>query len=133
MIDGASPVTRNRSLTRHYQTVDLASRTDGASPHELVALLYAELGMALDVMSKASPFADTTRFTAQYERAASILHTLEASLDPVGGGVLALRLGAIYRQMRKRLATARSGDAGAIAEVREGLASLADAWAKITA
>jgi len=43
-----------------------------------------------------------------------------------------MSLAGIYRQMRRRLLAARSGDVDATKEVRDGVASLAEAWARIT-
>ena len=36
-----------------YQRVDVASRVEGATPHQLVAILYDELLKALDAMAAA--------------------------------------------------------------------------------
>jgi flagellar secretion chaperone FliS len=119
-----SPVLR-------YRQVELASRTEGATPHTLVAMLYDELAVALGVMARAVAGGDTALRLRHHERASSILHALEAGLDPVGGGELAVSLGAIYRQMRQRLLAGRLGDEIAVNEVRNGLQSLAGAWAKL--
>ncbi len=121
---------RGRSPASQYRQVDLASRTEGATPHALVAMLYDELGTALDVMMRAGAD-DAPHRLHQHERAASILHRLSASLDPVGGGALAASLAGIYRQMGRRLLAGRQGDVAAIDEVRAGVASLAAAWAQI--
>ena len=123
---------RSRSPTLRYQQVDLVSRIEGSTPHALVSMLYSELSVALDVMQRAAESEDVTRRLQQHERASSILHTLEASLDRVKGGDLAMTLAGIYRQMRRRLLAARSGDVVAIKEVRDGVASLAEAWHRIT-
>ena len=123
---------RSRSPTSRYQQVDLASRIEGSTPHALVCMLYSELSAGLDVMVRAAENGDVTRRLQQHERASSILHTLEAGLDLVKGGELAMSLAGIYRQMRRRLLAARSGDVDATKEVRDGVASLAEAWARIT-
>jgi len=130
MIDDLPRTTRNRSLARHYQSIDLRSRIEGSTPHDLVAILYAELGIALEVMARADPQQSAT-FQTQYERAVSILLTLEGSLDPERGGSLAGSLAAIYRQMRKQLFASRTRP-DALTEVRDGVASLAQAWAQIS-
>lgn len=122
-----------RSPTLHYQRVDLASRTEGATPHGLVATLYSELAIALDVMDRVTGDPDRSRFFRQHERAIAILHALDSGLDRRNGGELALSLSAIYRQMRRRLLAARDGDRAAVAEVRAGVVSLADAWDRIAA
>jgi flagellar protein FliS len=128
----ASLSSRSRSPTSRYQQVDLVSRVEGSTPHALVSLLYAELSVALDVMARAAETDDVNRRLQQHERASTILHTLEAGLDRVKGGDLAMSLAEIYRQMRRRLLAARSGDMAAIREVRDGVGSLAEAWGRIT-
>ena len=98
----------------------------------LVAMLYEELSVVLDVFARIVE-SDSRRAIQQHERADSILHALEAGLDYLGGGELARSLGGIYRQMRRRLLAARSGDRAALAEVRAGVSSLAAAWSAIAA
>jgi flagellar secretion chaperone FliS len=126
-VDGERPVTP----LRRYQDVDLRSRIDGATPHALVAMLYGELQVALDVLDRAIATGDVRLIREQHERAASILIALESGLDRSGGSDIAVSLAEIYRQMRRRLLTARNGDAKASREVREGVDSLAAAWARI--
>jgi flagellar secretion chaperone FliS len=121
------------SPAHRYQQIDLASRIEGATPHSLVAMLYTELSVALAVMRRAAAASDPARQREQHERASSILHTLEASLDRAHGGALADTLAAIYRQMRRRLLAGRGGDLAAIDEVVAGVESLATAWARIAA
>ncbi len=119
------------NAVQRYRDVDRASRTEGATPHALVAMLYDELAVALAVMASANAAGDTRRRLDQHARASSVLHALECGLDRTRGGNLAQSLASIYRQMRQRLLVARSGDAGALDEVRQGVASLAEAWGRI--
>jgi flagellar secretion chaperone FliS len=120
-----------RSPADRYQDMDFSSRVESATPHGLVAILYAELGTALEILGRAQALGNRPRMQAQHERAASILHALASGLDREGGGDLAQTLGGIYRQMQRRLAAARDGDDTAVEEVRTGVASLADAWSRI--
>ncbi len=126
-----SPDLRSRSPVKAYQDVDLASRIESAAPHRLVAMLYDDLAITLAVMERAVQAGETRCLVRQHERATSLLLMLETSLDPVGGGDLAVSLGRIYRQMRRRLAAGRTGDAAAIKHVAEGIANLSAAWAGI--
>ena len=121
----------DRSAASHYRQIDLASRTDGATPHMLVTLLYEELAGALGVMTRALEAGDTKRLGQHHERACSILHALEHGLDRQSGGDLARSLAQIYAQMRRRLTAVRAGDPAALTEVSEGVASLSAAWARI--
>lgn len=132
MSSNASLSLRSRSPTSLYQQVDLVSRVEGSTPHALVSMLYSELSVALDVMARAAETGDVNRRLQQHERASTILHTLEAGLDRVKGGDLAMSLAGIYRQMRRRLLVARNGDIAAVREVRDGVGSLAEAWGRIT-
>jgi flagellar secretion chaperone FliS len=127
----AALAPRSRTPAKRYQEIDLSSRIESAAPHALVAMLYSELSLALDVMLRAADADDTARRWQQHERATSILLTLEASLDRNQGGDLATSLGTIYRQMRRHLLAGRAGDRKAIVDVRDGVASLAEAWNRI--
>lgn len=133
MIAGSRHGSYARSPLSRYQAIDLSSRIESAAPHALVMMLYEELALSLAVMQRAAHTADMPRLGQTHERATSILLTLEASLDHRQGGDLAASLGAIYRQMRRRLTGGRTGDAVAIAEVSEGVTNLAEAWGRITA
>ena len=115
-----------RSALRHYQDLALSSRLEAATPHELVSLLYEELLVALDVL-KASM---GSRHSAA--RAASILVSLEASLDFDQGGQLARTLAGIYRAMQVELTLVmRHQDIGRLAVLREGVVDLFQAWRQI--
>jgi flagellar secretion chaperone FliS len=111
-----------------YREFDLASRTEGATPHALVAMLYLELQIALQVLGKALERDDSALLASQHERANTILAALEGGLDKTGGQEFAIQLAHIYRQMRHRLSVARSGDQSALDEVEEGVGNLAEAW-----
>ena len=132
MSSAANYGLRSLSPASRYQQVDLVSRVEGSTPHALVSMLYSELSVALEVMARAAETGDVNRRLQQHERASTILHTLEAGLDRVKGGDLAMSLAGIYRQMRRRLLAARNGDTAAAREVRDGVGSLAEAWARIT-
>jgi flagellar secretion chaperone FliS len=125
-------VPHARSPTSRYRDIDLSSRVETATPHELVAMLYGEMAAALDVLMRANEAGDAGRRLAQHERASSILHRLEAGLDLSNGGTLAASLAGIYRQMRRRLLAARDGDMAAAVEVKAGIDSLANAWSRIS-
>ena len=45
---------RFRAGTARYQSVDIASRIEGATPHQLVQIMYEELLKALDAMAFAT-------------------------------------------------------------------------------
>ncbi len=115
-----------------YQTVDLTSRIEGASPHGLVAILFEELLKSLDALSVAWERKDFTQRGARQQRALSILHGLEASLDLDGGGEVASSLAAIYAEARRLIiAAGNNNDPSSIGRAREMLGEIATAWEAI--
>ena len=115
-----------------YQTVDLSSRIEGASPHGLVAILFEELLKSLDALQVAWARKDFTQRGARQQRALSILHGLEASLDVENGGDVAASLAAIYAEARRLLiAAGKENDPASIKRAREMLGEIATAWEAI--
>lgn len=113
-----------------YQSLDLASRMEGASPHALVSILYEELERALDIAVHAIASGQGTTANSQIARAQSILVALESGLDLERGGELAETLGVIYRAMLRQLS--KSGhDTAKIGEVKSGIAEMARSWRTI--
>lgn len=115
-----------------YQSVDLASRIEGASPHQLVQVMYEELLKALDAMAVATRRGDLAQRNARQARALAILTGLETSLDFEKGGEIARGLVTIYREARRLLVAAgREGDADKIGQARDMLSEIASAWDSI--
>jgi flagellar protein FliS len=112
-----------------YQSVDLASRIEGASPHALVAILFEELLKSLDAMSAAWARKDYGQRGTRQARALSILHGLESSLDVENGGDIAQSLGAVYREARRLvIASCRESDPEMVTRARTMLAEISSAW-----
>jgi len=118
-----------------YNTIDLASRVEGASPHQLIAVLYDELIKSLDTLAVGlSANGTLTRAAAiqRKSRANAILLSLEGCLDHAQGGELAQGLAAIYREGRRLIdAGVRSHDPKPIIQTREMISEISDAWARI--
>ncbi len=115
-----------------YQQVDVVSRVEGADPHALVTILYEELLKALDAMAVAAARKDFTQRGDRQARALRLLTGLETSLDFEQGGELAVGLARVYREARRLvIAAGRENDARKIAEAREMLSGVAEAWAQI--
>lgn len=112
-----------------YQEIDLGGRVGSADPHTLVTLLYDELLASLDVIARSMANGGNVHH-GQHGRAVALLAALESGLD-LRAGTLASSLAQIYRQMQRRLAAVRNGDAKAVAEISEGVRNLADAWKSI--
>ncbi|HZG47556.1 MAG TPA: flagellar export chaperone FliS [Allosphingosinicella sp.] len=117
-----------------YQQVDVVSRVEGADPHALVTILYEELLKALDAMAVAAARKDFTQRGDKQARALRLLTGLETSLDFEQGGELAVGLARVYREARRLVIGAgRENDVRKIAEAREMLAGVAEAWSQIRA
>lgn len=115
-----------------YKSVDLASRIEGATPHQLVLLMYEELLKAVDAMAVAARRGDYVQRGERQARAFAILSGLETSLDFEQGGEIARGLVVVYREARRLLiAGGRDGGEAMIAQAREMLGEIADAWAQI--
>ena len=115
-----------------YQSIDMTSRIEGASPHGLVAILFDELLKALDAMTAAIKRGDLGQRRTRQGRALSILHGLEGTLDFDKGGDIASGLAAIYREGRRLIiAGGQTNDAEPVVQAREMLNEIASAWEAI--
>jgi flagellar protein FliS len=112
-----------------YQNVDLSTRVEGASPHQLIALLFEEALTAIDAMSAAAVRRDIAKVSATQARALSIVGGLQASLDMERGGELAQNLADVYREAsRLILAAGRNSEPMFAQQARTMLAEIASAW-----
>lgn len=123
------PLNRARAS---YQAVDLTSRVEGASPHQLIAIMFDEVQKSLDAMAAAAPRRDFTRLGGAQARALSIVGGLQASLDMERGGDLAQSLSGIYREARRLiLAAGKECNPEPALKARAMLAEIASAWEAI--
>lgn len=115
-----------------YQSVDLASRIEGASPHQLVAIMFEELSRTLDAMAVAAERGDYVQRGQRQARALSIVSGLETSLDFEKGGEIARGLASIYREARRLIvAGGREREPVSVRNAREMLDEIAGAWTAI--
>ena len=115
-----------------YQRVDVTSRVEGADSHELVAILYDELLKSLDAMTVAVSRGDYVQRGERQSKALRLLSGLEMSLDYEKGGEIAIDLAKVYREARRLvIAAGRDNDAEKIAQVRDMLGGIAEAWGQI--
>ena len=115
-----------------YQRVDVASRVEGATPHQLVTILYDELLKALDAMAAAMARNDYVQRGERQARALRLISGLETSLDFEQGGDIALGLAKIYREARRlAVAAGRENDVKMVERAREMLGEVAQAWEQI--
>ncbi|MBY0306093.1 MAG: flagellar protein FliS [Sphingomonas sp.] len=126
----ATTLGRNPDAT--YRQIDIVGRTGEANPHQLVALLYEELGRALRGVVAAIASGNRAVKSEKATRAVSILFALEAGLDFERGGSLSKTLAGLYRGARAKLIDASLGDDPApFIEVATSMAQIADAWASV--
>lgn len=126
----ATTLGRNPEAT--YRQIDIAGRTGEADPHQLVALLYDELGRALRAAAAAIDSGNRSVKSDKTTRAISILFALEAGLDFERGGNLSQTLAGLYRGARARVIDASLGDdPQPFIEVANNIAQIAQAWAEV--
>ena len=120
---------------RRYATVDIGSKIEGASPHQLIVVLYEELIKTLDTLAVGLAANGTLTgegVIKRRSRANSILLGLEGSLDHSQGGEIARGLAAIYREARRLVGVAAAqSDPKPIIQAREMIAEISDAWSRI--
>ena len=115
-----------------YQSVDLASQIEGASPHRLVQILFEELTKAVDALDVAVRRSDYVQRGQRQARALAILNGLETSLDFERGGEIAAGLARIYREARRLIILAcKDNDPAPLDRAREMLGEIASAWEAI--
>lgn len=121
-----------RAGTARYQSVDISSRIEGATPHQLVQIMYEELLKALDAMAFATSRGDYVQRGQHQSKVLAVLTGLETSLDFDKGGQIAVDLVAIYRETRRLvIAGGREGDARPVTQAREMIQEIASAWEEI--
>ena len=130
----ASPAAR-QALGGLYQQVRVESKVDGASPHELVAMLFEGFMEAVAQARGAMREKRTELKGAAIGRAVRIVEEgLRAGLDLRAGGTLARDLDELYRYLTLRLTQANlRNDEAALDECRRLVLPLQQAWASIAA
>ncbi len=120
------------AAARRYAAVDTSSKVEGASPHQLVRILFDELLIAISAAAAAMRAGDEAKALDRETRALTILHALETSLDYEKGGEIAISLGVIYREARRRLIQGTAERSAApIESARTFIADIAEAWQQI--
>jgi flagellar protein FliS len=115
-----------------YQSVDVESQVEGASPHRLIGILFEELMKALEIMLAAQRAGNRAKMIDKQGRASTILLALETSLDFRKGGDLALNLARVYRESRRLVQLGgRNNEPEPIEQARGYLAEIVDAWEQI--
>jgi flagellar protein FliS len=120
------------AASRRYAAVDAGSKIEGATPHQLVKILFDELLLAMDASAIAMRAGDDRKARDKQTRALTMLHALESSLDYEKGGEIAVNLAVVYREARRRMiAAVADGDAERVQGAHAIVAEIAEAWTKI--
>jgi flagellar protein FliS len=121
------------SASRRYAAIDAGGKVEGATPHQLVKILFDELMLAMEASAIAMAAEDSVKARDKQVRALTLLHALDTSLDFEKGGEIALNLGVIYREVRHRLLQAVPvNDADRVRGAHAIIADIAEAWNKIS-
>lgn len=126
----ASRLSRDPRET--YRAVDVASRTGGASAHQLITVLYEDLLRELRLGALAMDSGDHVLKNERLTKAVALLFALESGLDFDRGAAVAESLSRFYRGCRD--ATMRASienDPALIRDVVANVGEIADSWKAI--
>lgn len=117
------------AAVRQYQEASASAAAGEASPHQLVAMLYAGAQARLATARGAIARGDLPGKIKAISAALAIIEHLQITLDHPHGGEIAARLQALYDYMQRRLLHANvANDAQALDEVLGLLRSLSEGW-----
>lgn len=119
-----------RTALAGYGRVSLEARVAGATPQQLVALLYGRLAQLLREAETAAALGDTPRRLRATERALGIVDGLDVTLDDARGGSVAEALHQVYALIRVRLL---AGEREGLAEASGSVEAIGSAWSQIGA
>lgn len=123
-----SPASMRAAAT--YRQVGVQSMVDGASPHQLISMLFDGLMGSLNGARGAMERGDIAEKTRQIGKAVRILQEgLLAALDRQRGGEVAVNLGALYDYSVSRLTLANArNDVALVDEVTGLMGTVAQGW-----
>jgi len=126
----ASRLTRDPRET--YRSVDVASRTGGANPHQLITILYEDLLRELRLGALAIEAKDHAAKNARLTKAVALLYALEAGLDFDKGGPVAETLSRFYRGCRDAVMRASiESNVTLVRDVVANVGEIAASWKAI--
>ncbi|MFZ4287638.1 flagellar export chaperone FliS [Variovorax sp. HJSM1_2] len=116
-----------------YKRVAVQTSIDGASPHQLIGLLYDGLLESLGKARVAIERGDVEVKGKEIGRSVRILEEgLKASLNDDMGGELAVNLRGVYNYSILRLTEANlKNDSALVGEVSKLITTVSDAWKSI--
>lgn len=122
-------MTYNQKALKQYQTVNVHSAIEQASPHKLISMLFDGLQTAVIRAKGLIEQNDMARKTEQINKATDIVIHLQASLDHEQGGDVAANLDSLYSYMLRRIMDAnRTNDPAILDEVNKLIAEVKAGW-----
>ncbi|OMH30015.1 flagellar export chaperone FliS [Motiliproteus sp. MSK22-1] len=122
-------MTYSKKALQAYQSVNVNSGVEGASPHQLISMLLDGAQVALTRAKGLIERKDIEGRSQQLNKVADILHGLLGSLDQEKGGEVAANLESLYDYMIRRVMEAnRDNDIEAIDEVARLLGEIKSGW-----
>ncbi len=121
-----------KSAMGAYKQLGLQSSVEGASPHQLVAML---LKGAMDKLGEAKRHLEQSNYAEKGEsvsRAIAIIEYLRASLEPGGDPSFSEQLGDLYSYMERRIFEANAQNDGFV-DVQGLLREVYEGWSAIPA
>ena len=126
----ASRISRDPRET--YRAVDVASRTGGANPHQLITILYEDLLRELRLGALAIDSGDHAGKNSRLTKAVALLFALEAGLDFDKGASVAETLSRFYRGCRDAVMRASiESNSALIRDVVANVGEIAESWKAI--
>lgn len=137
MYASASPFSASpssKSFANAYRQVEVQTGVEGATPHQLVSMLFDGLFACMVRAQGAIRSGDISLKAEQLGRAVRIVDEgLKSVLDLKQGGALAADLNDLYAYIIVRLTHANAhGDEAAVEECKRLVSPLRDAWAAIS-
>lgn len=122
-----------RSPVAAYASIDLEASVLAADPHKLILMLFEGAKVAISAAKMHMAQGNIAEKGSSISKAIDIItNGLGASLDYEAGADLAVKLGALYEYMARRLLWANmKNNAAALDEVTRLLGELHGAWAEI--
>ena len=117
-----------------YQTVEQDLLVEGADPHSLVQILFAEFLVNIELTIAAIERSDLAAKSAHITKSMMACHLLASSLDYDKGGEVAVSLGEIYEWSRRKLLDASiKNSVTSLQEVHQIIGDISSAWNMISA
>ena len=122
-------MTYNQKALNKYQSVDVHSSIDQASPHRLIAMLFDG---ALTAIARAKGLMEQKNFarkSEQINKVTDIVIHLQSALDHEKGGEVAANLDELYAYILRRIMQAnRDNDVAVLDEVAGLLREVKTGW-----